>query len=290
MSAIGAPRLPAGFEIAFFDDFDSASLDRSKWNVAITGKTTNQEQQAYVDSPEVICICPGRRADRAADGVLFIQPRYSPGFVTREGKNFDFISGRLDSRDKAGFIYGTLAARMKLSPGPGLWPAFWALSPGHWPENGEIDIMESVGEPDWTSTALHGPGYYGETALVNRFYFPQKKDAAAWHVYSVDWTSTDLTFRIDGSVAFRVTRPMVEFYGPWAFDREKYLILNFALGGSYPQKINRVRAPYTGLPDATIELVKDGRARLLVDWIGVWQEKNIDHHPRAIRERSGSLP
>jgi type I restriction-modification system DNA methylase subunit len=46
-------------EVIFFDDFSSEQLDRSKWNVEITGKTVNDEQQAYIDSSETIYIEQG---------------------------------------------------------------------------------------------------------------------------------------------------------------------------------------------------------------------------------------
>lgn len=49
-----------------------------------------------------------------------------------------------------------------LPAGAGLWPAFWLLGYDKWPESGEIDVMEYVGEPDWVSAAVHGPGYFGE--------------------------------------------------------------------------------------------------------------------------------
>ena len=40
----------AKVDTVFFEDFNSKSLDRSKWNVEVTGQTVNDEQQAYVDS------------------------------------------------------------------------------------------------------------------------------------------------------------------------------------------------------------------------------------------------
>ena len=51
---------------------------------------------------------------------------------------------------------------------------------------------------------------------------------------------------------YRVSRAMVEFHGPWAYDSEKYLILNFALGGTFPFKTNGVRHPYRGLSAETV--------------------------------------
>lgn len=256
-------------EVVFFDDFSGNSLDRSKWNVRVTGNTVNNEQQAYVDSSLTISIVHGADAEGAVNGALSLQPRYAPGFTTKEGKKFDFISGRIDSRDKVEFMYGRAEARIKLPDGAGLWPAWWAMGRGRWPDTGEIDIMEYVGEKDWASAAVHGPGYSGETPFVDRLYFPPNNDVTQWHTYAVEWTPDTLLFIYDDIPVFRVTRPMGEHYGKWAFNNEKYLILNFALGGAFPVKINGVKEPYFGLPGSTVELIKANKPRMLVDWLRV---------------------
>ncbi len=261
-------------EVIFFDDFSGSTLDRSKWNVIVTGRTVNNEQQAYVDSDDTIALVHDAQAEGAANGALVLRPRYRPGFTTPQGRKFDFISGRIDTRGKAEFTYGTVAARIKLTAGAGLWPAFWALGTGRWPDTGEMDIMENVGAPDWVSAALHGPGYFGNTPLVKRTTLPAGKDITAWHVYSVDWKPQELVFKIDDDVAYRVTRPMVEHYGPWAYDNPKFILLNFALGGVYPASVNKVETPYKGLPDTTVQLIKDDKARMLVDWVRVTRSQD----------------
>ena len=256
--------------VLFADDFAGAALDRAKWSVEVRGAPVNDEQQAYVDSPETIAIAHGRDAEGAEDGsALVIRARHRPGFVASDGTKHDFVSGHLDSNGKFLFTYGHAAARMKLPAGTGLWPAFWILGAGDWPATGEIDVMENVGERDWTSVALHGPGYSGATPLVNRYYFPERQDATGWHVYAVDWWPDSLVFRVDDAVAYRVTRPMVEHHGRWAYDNPKYLILNLALGGGYPVSVNGVRAPYLGMPAATVDRIRSGDARVLVDWVRV---------------------
>lgn len=247
-------------EIVFFDDFTGPTLDRTKWNVRITGNTVNNEQQAYVDSGATLFI---------ENGALVLQPQYSPGFITSEGRKFDFISGRIDTRSKVEFSYGTASARIKLTSGTGLWPAWWLLGTGPWPATGEIDIMEYVGEKDWASAAVHGPGYSGETPFVNRLYFPADNDVTRWHIYAVDWTPDSLVFLYDGIPMFRVTRQMAGNYGKWAFDNPKFLILNFALGGAYPVKINGAKQPYNGLPASTVDLIKQKESRMMVDWVKV---------------------
>jgi len=256
-------------EIIFFDDFSTDTLDRTKWNVIITGGVVNNEQQAYVDSSLTVSIIRGTEAEGAQNGALVLQPRYSPGFKTKEGKSFDFISGRIDSRSKVEFMYGTVSARIKLTDGPGLWPAWWLLGKGKWPDSGEIDIMEYVGENDWSGAAVHGPGYSGETPFVNKFYFPENDLATNWHIYAVEWTPDSLVFKYDDITMFRVTRPMVEHFGNWTFNNSKFLILNFALGGAYPVKINGVKEPYFGLPASTVELIKNNQSKMLVDWVKI---------------------
>ena len=250
----------------FFDDFSQSSLDREKWNVVGTDFWVNNEQQIYVDSTATVFTVKGDDA-QGAESALMLKAHYSPDYITYRGNDFDFISGRINTRDKVMFTYGTASARMKLPAGSGFWPAFWALGGGDWPDTGEIDIMEYVGETDWIGVALHGPEYSGETPLVNKYFFPEGEDVTDWHVYSVDWTKDGIYFKVDGRLIYRVTKPMVEHYGEWAFDNPKYLILNLALGGAYPYKTNGVEIPYNGLRESTVNLIKEGKAEVLIDWV-----------------------
>ena len=246
----------AGSATLFADEFNGTALDRAKWNVIVTGRTVNNEQQAYIDSTDVLSV---------SGGTLTIRPHHRPGFTTPEGKTFDFVSGRIDTRNKFDFTYGTAAARMKLAGGAGLWPAFWALGNGRWPDTGEIDVMENVGDPSWTSAALHGPGYFGNTPLVKR----APVDVTGWHVYAVDWTPEQLVFRIDDKEIYRATKADVEKYGRWSFDNPKHLIVNLALGGTYPQGVNKIDKPYPGISDATVEAITSDTAAIVVDWVRV---------------------
>lgn len=259
---------PAG-KVIFFDDFSGKQLDRSKWNVEITGMHVNNELQAYVDSAQNIFIAHGKEAEGATNGALVLMPTSSPGFVTKDGQKFDFTSGRINTKSKFEFTYGTAEARIKLTDGAGLWPAWWMLGNGAWPQCGEVDIMEYVGEKDWISSAVHGPGYSGETPFVNRLYLPAANDITRWHIYAVEWTSDCLNFKVDGNLMFRVNKKMAEHYGKWSFDNAKFLILNYALGGAYPVKINGVKTPYNGLPEATVQQIKNHQAKMLVDWVRV---------------------
>ena len=262
-----AQSTPAKTDTVFFEDFNENNLDRSKWNVEITGHTNNDEQQAYVDSSATLYLANGAKAEGASNGALVIKAGYSPGFISTEQKKYDFISARINTENKMEFTYGTISARMKMAGGAGLWPAFWALGNGKWPDCGEIDMMETVGDPRWISNALHGPNYFGNTPLAYRAFFLPGTDVNQWHVYSVDWTAQSIVFKLDGKVTYTVTRAMVEHYGRWAFDNAKFIILNFALGGGYPAGVNKVKAPYFGIPQTTVDKIKNGDAKVLVDWV-----------------------
>ncbi|MBE9664597.1 glycoside hydrolase family 16 protein [Mucilaginibacter myungsuensis] len=266
-------KVAPGKKVVFFEDFSGKTLDRKKWNVEVTGMHVNNELQAYVDSSATIAIVNGAEAGGATNGALRLTPKIAKGFVTKDGQHFDFISGRINTRGKFDFTYGTFEARIKLTEGAGLWPAWWMLGKGEWPGTGEIDIMEYVGEKDWASAAVHGPGYSGETPFVDRLYFPANNDVTQWHTYAVDWTPTELNFKYDGKLIFRVNKTMAQHYGKWAFDNEKYMILNYALGGAYPIKLNGVKGPYNGMPTTTLDLIKTGKAKMLVDWVRVTQNK-----------------
>ena len=253
----------------FFDDFSGTSLDTSKWNVLITGQVFNSEQQTYVDSSLTVYTVQGAAAEGVENGALVIQPRFAPGFITTDGKKFDFISGRIHTKGKVDFTYGTAAARIKITEGKGLWPAWWMLGNGDWPGTGEIDIMEYIGENEWTNAAVHGPGYSGNTPFVKRDSSFAKNPVSNWHIYSVDWTPDSMTFKIDGRAYYTVTKSMVEEHGKWAFDISKHLILNFAVGGGYPAGVNKISEPYFGVPAATVDAIKGGKVKMLVDWVRV---------------------
>ena len=258
---------PTPTTTAFAEEFNAASLDRSVWTPVGPDFWVNNEVQAYIDAPETIEL---RQGVAGADGgVLVLKPIWTPGADPRSDRNADFSSGRIESRGAYDFTYGRAEARIKLPEGTGVWPAFWLLGNDTWPATGEIDIMEYVGELGWTSVALHGPGYSGDTPLAQRYFFPGGVSVNDWHIYAVEWSETAITFEVDGNTFYQLTREDVEAFGPWAFHTPKYIILNFALGGEYPFGVNGVITPYRGLPQATVDAIQAGEVEMLVDWVRV---------------------
>ncbi|GAA2825498.1 discoidin domain-containing protein [Crossiella cryophila] len=270
-----APPNPGGsYQTTFFDDFTGGALDRNKWRVQRTGATfnpVNGEAQAYVDAPENISV---------SNGLLELTAKWKPGFTTPNGGKFDFTSGRIDTNTKHDFTYGRVSARVRMPVGDGYWPAFWLLGSNvddpnvGWPASGETDILENIGYRDWVSAALHGPGYSADGNIGRTEYFPGGGSADQWHVYSAEWTPQYIAFFLDGREYHRTTRDFVESVrGQWVFDQNQYVILNFALGGAYPAGHNKVTQPYWGLPQSSVDRVRDGVIRTEIDWVRVEQRR-----------------
>ena len=262
------PTATPSLRLVFADEFNTAALNRTLWNVEGPDFWVNNEVQAYVDSAETISFTTPAGAD---GGALTLRPVYKPGFLTPSGRRTDFVSGRINTSQKFDITYGKIEARIRMPDATGVWPAFWMLGYGTWPDSGEIDIMENVGDKSWTNAAIHGPGYSGNTPLVQRQNFPAGQDATGWHIYSVERGIDTIVFSVDGREYYRVTRAMVQAHGAWRFDRRQYLILNFALGGVYPNAVNAVTTPYFGMPQATADRIVRGEVSMEVDWVRVWE-------------------
>ena len=109
-----------------------------------------------------------------------------------------YTSARMKTDGLKSFTYGKMEARIKLPLGQGLWPAFWMLGSNigtvGWPKCGEIDIMEQINADSRTYGSVHwdnnGQADYGQNTTMT---------ANAYHVYSVEWTPTAITWKLDGA-------------------------------------------------------------------------------------------
>jgi len=156
----------------------------------------------------------------------------------------------LKSEDLQEFQYGRIEARTKVPSGAGLWPAFWMLGSNYeasfdengvyksnWPFVGEIDIMEYIGrEPDLILGTAHGPGYSGALGL-GRWNRQDYLIADDFHTYAVEWTYEGITWFYDGEAYFTLNREDVGDR-EWVFDHEFFIILNLAVGGTFPGPVS----------------------------------------------------
>jgi len=142
-----------------------------------------------------------------------------------------FTSARIKSENLYEFTYGRVEIRAKLPSGGGTWPALWALGANFdtvgWPDCGEIDIMEHVGNsPNITSSALHYPGNFGGTAVTGSI--PIATATTEFHNYTVEWTPDSIKFVVDDE--FIHTSFVNSSATP--FNADFFFIMNIAMGGT----------------------------------------------------------
>ncbi|MEV4641527.1 family 16 glycosylhydrolase [Actinoplanes sp. NPDC049548] len=236
--------------ITWSDEFNGAagtSVDPAKWKFDIGGSGWgNNEQQYYTNSTNNV------RQD--GQGHLAITARReNPANYQCHYGTCQYTSGRILTADKFSQTYGRFEASIKIPKGQGIWPAFWMLGGNSWPNTGEIDIMENVGNaPNTVYGTVHGPGYSGAEGIGgNRTIGAPLGDA--FHTYRVDWSPNLIVWYLDGTEYFRVT-PSNLGGDQWVFDHNFFMILNVAVGGYWP-----------GYPDGTTQFPQT----MLVDYVRV---------------------
>jgi beta-glucanase (GH16 family) len=186
--------------------------------------------------------------------------------ITVLGAGTQWTSGRVQTTRQfapaAGDELMVTASIKQPDPGNalGYWPAFWMYSTGTWPEHGEIDIMEDVSGLSLHSGTLHcgttsttnadgtmGPchEYTGLTSGL----LPCPDCQAGYHDYSViidrrDPAREQIRWYLDGKQFFSVSESTVGA-ATWtqAVDHGFSIILDVAMGGSYPDNVCHCSAP-----------------------------------------------
>jgi beta-glucanase (GH16 family) len=189
-------------------------------------------------------------------------------------------SARLNTLGKKTITYGRVEVVAKLPKGDWLWPAIWMMPEpqnpngdgayGPWPASGEIDIMESRGNPgadypngrDSVTSAL----YWGPLPAVDAFWKTNGKHnirrsdySDKFHTYGLEWNENYLFSYVDTRLVQVLFTKFSDYssmwdhgnFGqtivnksalndPWSqtgrkntpFDQPFYLILNVAVGGT----------------------------------------------------------
>jgi beta-glucanase (GH16 family) len=186
--------------------------------------------------------------------------------ITAIGRGSSWTSGRIRTRRTFGPAAGgeLMVTASIRQPGPaggiGYWPAFWMLGQGSWPEHGEIDILEDVNGLDKHSGAAHcgnltqrnpdgtlGPCH--EQNGLGSGLRPCPACQQSYHTYTVvvdrrDAADQQIRWYFDGHQFFSVSESRVGA-AAWhtAFDHGLAIILDLAMGGSYPDTVCGCSAP-----------------------------------------------
>lgn len=210
--------------LVWSDDFAGTSLDGTKWT-AVQGDGCNAggcgwgngELQTYLPSLAEV-----------ENGRLLLRARKVGG---------QYESARISSGGKGDFYSGRFEARIKTPIGKGLWGGFW-MAPsedvyGKWPQSGEIDIMEYVGQKP---TAVFGAVHYGPSPPNNQYQIIRydsidlERFSDGYHVFAMEKESGSLRWYVDDALAYEWRPNDVSPYN-WPFDERFHMILSLAVGG-----------------------------------------------------------
>lgn len=244
-------RVTTKFNLVFADEFDvDGAPDPDVWAFDIgTGQNGwgNNELQFYTDRPENIVV---------QNGYLIITAR------KEQFQGSGYTSARIKTQNLFSQKYGRFEARIKLPFGRGMWPAFWMLGSNFeqvgWPQCGEIDIMEYLGnKPTEVFGTLHGPGFSGGESIGKKYILPKGRFDTEFHVFGIEWTEKHVNWYVDDVLYSQITRKDIEDEGgEWVFDNDFFMLLNLAVGGNLP-----------GSPNADTMFPQ----RMIVDYVRVYQ-------------------
>lgn len=231
LSMLGAsPVFGQCWNLVWADEFNGTSLDATKWTPQTGGGGWgNSELENYTARLDNIDVSGGSLKIIARSEVY--------------GGN-NYTSGRIRTINKGDWTYGKFEARMKLSVAQGMWPAFWMMPTddvyGTWPNSGELDIMELIGSnPARVYGTIHTSSAtaYVPTSSSSNYTLSSGNFGDAFHDFSVEWSPNEIKWFVDG--VLYATKTPTDFNGfPWRFDKDFHIILNLAVGGSWPGSPN----------------------------------------------------
>jgi beta-glucanase (GH16 family) len=166
-------------KVVFRDDFNGTRLDASKWNASWFGNGSNASKP--VNGAENTCYDPHQVVVKNGYLVLAAVPQKCLGY--------QYSSGLVNSNGKFSFTTGVMTARIWLYSSTGRtvdWPAVWTNGQ-HWPNDGEIDVLEGLGGHDCWHVHTLKPTVGTCSSMTG-----------GWHVVKLVRTKTSLTFFYDG--------------------------------------------------------------------------------------------
>ena len=274
------------------DDFNGDSIDDGKWNFEVDcAGGGNNEKQCYTDSKDNAFVENGILnivAQPAEEGAT--KPYTSARLNTRYKADFKY--GRFEMRAKLPSGQGAW---------PAFWMMPTDEVYGGWPRSGEIDIVEAVNlkvpTDDGLESNIYGTLHYGKEWPNNdqsgkAYTFDQASNPADdFHTYAIEWQEGEIRWYVDDylyatqrksellynasgeALALKhkgwyseyfdqTTGELTTFWDASPYDQEFYLILNFAVGGDWPENVNA-----TGIDTSAFE---NGQA-FEIDYVRVYE-------------------
>lgn len=266
------PQQPVSdWQLVWSDEFDGAAIDTNKWTHEVNcDGGGNNEKQCYTDSSDNSFVSDGILkivALPAAEGAE--QPYTSARIITKN--KADFTYGRFEVNAKLPSGQGSW---------PAFWMLPTDETYGGWPKSGEIDILEAVNLKTANAEGViennvHGTLHYGKAWPDNAhsgkaYSLPDGINPADdFHTYAIEWQEGEIRWYVDdylyatqrqSKVRYNskdvavglahqgwfaeyydaVTGELTTHWDAAPFDQQFFMILNFAVGGNWPENVNNL--------------------------------------------------
>ena len=257
------------WQMVWSDEFDGNSINTNNWTLEVNCLGGgNNEQQCYTESPDNAFVQDGNLNIVALPAPEGAQKPYTSARLNTRYKA-DFKYGRFEMRARLPEGQGTW---------PAFWMLSTDEVYGGWPKSGEIDIVEAVnlkvqGEDGSAENRIFGTLHYGRDFPNNvssgkQYALPDGANPADdFHTYTIEWQEGEIRWYMDGflyqtqrqsdvrfnsrdeavGLAHRgwfaeyfdtVTGDLTTFWNTAPYDQDFHLILNLAVGGSFPENTN----------------------------------------------------
>jgi beta-glucanase (GH16 family) len=243
------------WKLVWSDEFNYQGLpDQTKWDFE-EGFVRNDERQYYTRA---------RLTNARVEGGTLVLECRKERFAPENHSPVEYTSASLTTRNKASWQYGRVEVRAKLPQGRGVWPALWTLGTNisrvGWPACGEIDMMEFVGKE---ADKIHGTLHYAvdgkHQSDTESLRTPRPFDD--FHVYAVEWYPDRIDFFFDSAKYHTVLIDKAGKGNDNPFRKPHYLLMNFALGGSWGGQVDDTILPQ----------------KFLIDYVRVYEETDGEH-------------
>ena len=264
------PQQPVSdWALVWSDEFDGEAINAQNWTHEVDcNGGGNQEKQCYTANAENSYVKDGTlsiAALPAEEGAAL--PYTSARMITRYKADFKY--GRIEMRAKLPSGQGSW---------PAFWMMPTNEEYGDWPRSGEIDIVEAVNlgvvnDEGIVENNIHGTLHYGKSWPNNsssgkaHSIESGANPADDFHTYAVEWQEGEIRWYMDNylyatqrqsKVRYnskdeavglahkgwfteyyqQLSGELTTFWDTAPFDKDFYLILNFAVGGDWPENVN----------------------------------------------------
>ncbi len=271
-SSIIEPAQPVtDWQLVWSDEFDGSEISTQNWSHEVNcAGGGNNEKQCYTDDAANSYVSEGTLKIVALPAEDGAELPYTSARIISKNKA-DFKYGRFEVKAKLPSGQGSW---------PAFWMLPTDNRYGGWPKSGEIDILEAVNlktvdDEGNVENNIHGTLHYGKDWPDNSYSgkaysLPDAVNPADdFHTYAIEWQEGEIRWYMDDylyatqrqsevrynskgeAVGLSHKGWFAEFYDlvsgelttHWdtsPFDQDFFMILNFAVGGNWPENSNNL--------------------------------------------------